>query len=122
MSMSFTMNYKLMIPNLPVRFELGEPLFQAIPLLSNVCADLETASVTFQRLADDPELARAYQEWDVGRRRFHEQKSRGEVRPDGWQRDYFQGRDAVGREAETNHMIKVRPPRVNYGPAAPSSP
>jgi hypothetical protein len=117
MSMSFTMNYKLMIPNLPVRFEVGEPLFQAIPLLSNVCADLEGAAVSYQRLGDDPEMARAYQEWDLGRRRFHEQKARGEVRPDGWQRDYFQGRDALGREAETNHMIKVRAPQVVYGPA-----
>ena len=40
-SMSFTMNWKIMMPNQPVRFELGEPLFQAIPLASNVCADLE---------------------------------------------------------------------------------
>ena len=44
----------------------------------------------------DPELLRAYQEWDRGRRQFHEQKAKGEVRPDDWQRDYFQGRDAVG--------------------------
>jgi hypothetical protein len=115
MSMSFTMNYKLMIPNFPVRFELGEPLFQVIPLVSNLCADLESANVTFQKLADDPELARAYAEWDQGRRQFHEQKARGEVRPDGWQRDYFQGRDAIGRSAETQHMIKVRPPQVVYG-------
>ena len=100
---------------MPVRFEVGEPLFQAIPLVSNVCADLEGAIVSFQRLADDPELSRAYHEWDQGRRQFHEQKARGEVRPDGWQRDYFQGRDAIGREAETNHMIKVRPPQVVFG-------
>jgi Family of unknown function (DUF6065) len=118
-SMSFTMNYRIMIPNLPVRFEMGEPLFQVIPLVSNVCADLEQASVSFQRLSDDPELARAYQEWDLGRRRFHEQKARGEVKPDGWQRDYFQGRDAIGREAETNHMIKVRPPQVKTPYSAP---
>ena len=37
----------------PVR--IGEPLFQAIPLVSNVCADLEGASVTYQKLTDDPE-------------------------------------------------------------------
>jgi hypothetical protein len=115
-SMSFTMNYKLMIPHYPVRFECGEPLFQAIPLVSNVCADLEAASVSFQKLSDNPELARAYAEWDVGRRQFHQQKERGEVRPDGWQRDYFQGRDAIGRQAETEHMIKVRPPQVVFGP------
>lgn len=122
MSMSFTMNYKVMIPHLPVRFEPGEPLFQVIPLVSNVCSDLENASVSFQKLADDPELARVYNEWDVGRRRFHEQKARGEVKPDGWQRDYFQGRDAIGREAETDHMIKVRPPQVIQGPVKPQSP
>ena len=32
-SMSFTMNWKIMVPDQPVRFELGEPLFQAIPLV-----------------------------------------------------------------------------------------
>ncbi len=55
-------------------------------------------------------------EWDQGRRQFHEQKAQGEVKPDDWQRDYFQGRDAIGREAETDHMIKVRPPKVHHGP------
>jgi Family of unknown function (DUF6065) len=120
MSMSFTMNYKIMIPHYPVRFELGEPLFQAIPLARNVCADLEGASVRYQRLVDDPELNRAYQEWDQGRRQFHEQKARGEVRPDGWQRDYFQGRDPIGRAAPTTHMIKVKPPQVHYGSATTS--
>jgi hypothetical protein len=109
-----TMNYKLMIPHYPVRFDVGEPLFQAIPLASNVCADLEAASVTYQRLSDDPELQRTYQEWDLGRRQFHEQKDKGEVKPDAWQRDYFQGRDAIGRQAQTQHMIKVKPPEVQY--------
>ena len=52
-SMSFTMNWKLMIPGLPVRFEVGEPLFQAIPLVSNICQDLEDASVSYQRLSDN---------------------------------------------------------------------
>jgi hypothetical protein len=118
-SMSFTMNYKLMIPHYPVRFDVGEPLFQAIPLASNVCADLEAASVTYQRLSDDPELLRTYQEWDLGRRQFHEQKDKGEVKPDAWQRDYFQGRDAIGRQAQTQHMIKVKPPEVQYRTKAP---
>ena len=58
-SMSFTMNWKIMVPNQPVRFEQGEPLFQAIPLVSNICADLETADVSYQKLTDNPELYRA---------------------------------------------------------------
>ena len=75
------------------------------------------ADVSFQKLTDDPELCRAYHEWDVARRQFHEQKVKGQVKPDDWQRDYFQGRDAIGREAATNHMIKVRPPQVRKGTA-----
>ena len=43
-TMSFTMNWKIMKPGEPVRFEVGEPLFQAIPLVSNACPDLEGAS------------------------------------------------------------------------------
>ena len=101
--MSFTMNWKIMVPNEPVRFDQGEPLFQAIPLLSNVCADLETADVSYQKLTDNPDLYRAYREWDQGRRRFHDQKAAGEVNPTDWQKDYFQGRDAVGRESGTSH-------------------
>ena len=115
--MSFTMNWKIMAPNQPVRFELGEPLFQAIPLASNVCADLEDASVSYQKLTDNPELLRAYQEWDQGRRRFHEQKAAGDVKPDEWQKDYFQGRDAIGQEAASHHMTKVKPPHVRIGSA-----
>jgi len=114
-SMSFTMNWKIMVANQPVRFEFGEPLFQAIPLASNICADLEDASVSYQKLTDNPELFRTYQEWDRGRRRFHDQKASGEVKPDGWQKDYFQGRDAIGREAATLHMTKVKPPHVRVG-------
>jgi hypothetical protein len=121
-SMSFTMNWKIMVPHEPVRFELGEPLFQVIPLLTNVCADLENADVSYQKLADNPDLDRAYREWDQGRRRFHDQKAAGEVNPTDWQKDYFQGRDAVGRESGTHHMTKVKPPLVRGISTALTSP
>ena len=118
-SMSFTMNWKLMTPGQPVRFEVGEPLFQAIPLAGNTCADLESAVVTYQRLSDDPEIHRSYQEWNTGRRRFHEQKVKGEVKPDDWQKDYFRGRDGSGREVAPDHMTKVKPPTIRYHGAPP---
>jgi hypothetical protein len=120
--MSFTMNWKIMVPNHPVRFEQGEPLFQAIPLVSNICADLETADVSYQKLTDDPELFRAYHEWDRGRRRFHDQKAAGEVKPSDWQKDYFQGRDAVGQEAGSYHMTKIKPPQIRGKSTATSNP
>ena len=118
MSMSFTMNWKLMTPGEPVRFEAGEPLFQAIPLRGNACGDLEGASVTFRRLGDDPEMNRAYYEWHQSRKRFHEMKAQGEVKPDEWQKDYFQGRDVSGRELAPSHMTKVKPPQVRFHSAA----
>ena len=115
MTMSFTMNYKITVPNQPVRFEAGEPLFQVIPLLSNVCADLENAEVRYQKLADDPEVSQAYFDWSTARTSFHQAKARNEVKPDQWQKDYFQGRDVAGREAATDHKTKVKPPRILMG-------
>ncbi len=115
-SMSFTMNWKIMTPGVPVRFDFGMPLFQAIPLAGNVCADLERAAVSYQKLSEDPEMTRLYEEWHLSRKQFHEEKARGEVRADGWQKDYFQGRDATGREAAPDHRTKVKPPEVRFSP------
>jgi hypothetical protein len=112
MTMSFTMNYKIMTPGDPVRFEAGEPLFQVIPLVSNVCADLESSDVTYKKLVDDPEMFRAYQDWSDARTKFHQSKEKNEIRPDQWQKDYFQGRDPSGRESPTDHKTKVKPPRI----------
>ena len=114
-SMSFTMNWKIMMPHMSIRFEAGEPLFQIIPLASNVCADIEGASVSYQKLTDDPEVARSYQDWHDSRRQFHEQKSLGEVRPDGWQKDYFRGHRTSQEEVAPQHMTKVTPPPVRFG-------
>ncbi len=119
MSMSFTMNWKVMVPGQPVRFDAGEPLFQAIPLVSNVCSDLETASVIYQKLGDDPEVYKAYQAWNEGRLGFHDLKSRGAVKPDDWQKDYFHGRDALGQASPTVHMTKVKPPAIRFAGQAP---
>jgi hypothetical protein len=122
-TMSFTMNWKIMNVGEPVRFEMGEPLFQAIPLLNNACADLEGASVTYKKLDDDPDVARAYREWDQSRIQFMERSRAGGVKPDEWQRDYFLGRDASGRQAAPVHMTKVKPPNVRYeGSAAAANP
>ena len=112
MSMSFTMNYKIMTPNEPVRFEAGEPLFQAIPLMNNICADLENAEVHFQKLTDDPAMAQEYHDWSTGRTAFHQAKARQEVKPDQWQKDYFQGRDSSGRQVATEHKTKLKPPEI----------
>lgn len=114
MSMSFTMNWKITSLGGPLRFERGEPLFQAIPLAGNLCTDLEKASVRYMKLADDPEVAAAYHHWNESRLKFHQQKEAGEVRADDWQKDYFRGRDVFGREVASGHKTKVTPPVVDY--------
>jgi hypothetical protein len=114
MTMSFTMNWKIMTPDVPVRFEMGEPLFQAIPLLSNACMDLEGASVIYKKMDDDPDVALAYREWDRSRLQFMERSKAGGLKPDEWQRDYFLGRDALGRRIAPVHMTKVKAPKVRY--------
>jgi hypothetical protein len=114
MTMSFTMNWKVAVSRKAVRFNMGDPLFQAIPLLSNICGDLETASVSYQKLNDDPDVSRAYHDWHNARQKFYVQKAAGDVRNDGWQKDYFQGRDMTGRVVAPEHMTKIKPPDVVY--------
>ncbi len=113
-SMSFTMNWRVLRAHEPIRFDVGEPLFQAIPLAGNVCADLEQAEVNYCRLGDNPEVAQSYLEWQQSRNQFHHQKAIGAVRADGWQKDYFHGQDAAGRAVAPDHRTKVTPPPIHF--------
>lgn len=108
---SFTMNWKLAAPGVPVGFEAGEPLFQAIPLAHDVCGDLERAVVREGKLADNPEVAQLYHQWSAARQDFHRRKAAGLVAPDDWQKEYFQGRDPLGRPAAAPHTTKIQPPK-----------
>jgi hypothetical protein len=114
MSMSFTMNWRLTRPGLQVRFDVGEPLFQVIPLVSNLCRDLERAEVTYQKLDTNPQLAAEYNAWREGRSKFHQLKRAGQVKPDGWQKDYFRGEAATGNAAPSGHMTRVAPPNIEF--------
>ena len=114
MSASFTMNWKLTCPGQPVRFEVGEPLLQAVPLAVNLCADLERAAVTYRRVSDDPAMAESYLQWKRSRDGFKQAQRTGEADPDAWQKDYFKGRGATAPAVAGGHMTKVVPPQVRY--------
>ena len=111
---SFTMNWKLTQAGYAVRFDVGEPLFQAVPLTANLGADLEGATVTYRRLAEDPAMYAAYTRWQAARDQFHQAKRDGQVDPDAWQKDYFKGRDMLGRVVTSGHKTKLTPPTVKY--------
>ena len=55
MTMSFTMNWKLMRPGHPVRFEVGEPYFRQCRS-SATSVWTRRASITYRKLDDDPEI------------------------------------------------------------------
>ncbi len=109
---SFTMNWKIMAPNMPIRYEQGEPLMQIIPLAGNMCTDLEGSDVTYRRLIDDPQMLAAYQKWTESRQQFHEAKNQGKVAADSWQKHYFHGKDVTGQEAAPAHDTKFKPPQI----------
>lgn len=114
MTMSFTMNWKLHEVGCPVRFDLGEPLFQVIPLVSNLVTDLETAVVDYRNIDDDAELAVRFKNWDQSRRDFQKRKTAGDVRPDDWQREYFLGIDPTdGSSVSSGHRTKLTPPPIS---------
>ena len=113
MTMSFTMNWKFTAPGVEVRFEVGEPLFQAIPLAGNVGRDLEAAEVKYEKLWKSPEVANAYHEWNIARKEFHNAKTSGAVRVNDWQKDYFRGNGLVDQNVRAGHMIKIVPPTVH---------
>ncbi len=113
-SMSFTMNYRLFTPGERVRFDAGEPLFQVIPMATNVCQDLEDSDVTYMKLGDNPEVEKSYRDWSASRQMFHSQKKAGEVKPGDWQKDYFRGGDQVAPEIKRGHKTKITPPQIQY--------
>ena len=113
MYMSFTMNWKITAPEVAVRFDAGEPIMQMIPLFSDLFADLEAASVTYMKVEDASDIAAAYSRWQQQRREFRERMVAGQT-TEQWQKDYFQGRDMLGRPVTSGHKTRLTPPTVHY--------
>ena len=91
---TFTMNWMLTRPGMPVVFEPGEPICMLVPERRG---DLERLD---PRVADiDDADGAAYLAWSASRWAFNEGLRTGPARPlvEQWQRDYFQGssQDAV---------------------------
>jgi len=111
-SMSFTMNWKIITPGEDIRFERGEPLFHAIPMARNPCLDIEHATVTYRRITDAPELAEVYNKWVISRRDFRTRKTKGELGASDWQKHYFRGVNIEGEPADTEHFTRIATPQI----------
>jgi hypothetical protein len=112
--MSFTMNYKITSSRLPIRFDQGEPLLQVIPIPGALFTNLEEATVTYMKLEKDPEMHHAYQTWNDARLKLINDKKASIAKGDLWQKDYFVGRDIMGRPTVSGHKTKLTPPEIDF--------
>lgn len=112
MRMSFTMNWKVLLPHVAVRFEPGEPIVQVIPFESNVVKDLTESKVNSLRLRDNPRIEEEYNDWSSKRTTLLENQKNG-LDVDAWQKDYFLGKQALGCPIVRGHATKVKYPPVH---------
>lgn len=103
---TFTMNWKLTKPDEMVRFERGEPICMIVPIPRYLLSELHPKKLP---LADSSKEHDGFYRWSHDRDEFHRKIETGdrETIKQGWQRDYFQGRDP-GTEAYPEHQTKLK--------------
>ena len=101
----FTMNWKMTRPG-RVRFQKGEP-FAFLTLMPHT--ELDAVQPRLKSLADDPELARDYRDWQHSRAAFMARLQARDRRAEeaGWQRNYMRGEKPLGGSAH-GHITKRR--------------
>ena len=99
---TFTMNWKITRPGLPIRFDSGEPISMVFPVRRH---DLENMEPEVRDISDDAETAEGYQEWRSSRLFFGEML-RSSSRP-FWQEHYFIGTTPTCK-AFDGHQVHLR--------------
>lgn len=102
---TFTMNWKLTRPGLPVVFERDEPICMVVPQRRG---ELEAFVPSVCSLARAPRLARSFARWSMGRSSFLRdlQQAGSDAQKRGWQRDYLLG-FLPGGERAPQHQTKL---------------
>lgn len=90
---TFTMNWKLTRPGLPVTFPSGEPIAMLVPMVRGA---LEAFTPEIRAVDDDAETAREFRAWRKSREAFLGDLNQpgSEANEQGWQKDYVLGRGA----------------------------
>jgi len=103
---TFTMNWKIDRPNVPVHFPQGAPFCFLMPVPHAV---LEQVEPRFAPMSSDPELEAEFLAWTRSRDSFHAKMREAppQRQADTWQREYFQGRTTLGAQAP-DHRTKLR--------------
>lgn len=98
---TFTMNWKLVRPGVPVTFVKGEPICFIHP---HSILPLESIAAVRRPLADDPEALQAYRQWEGSRESFNADPRRD---PAEWQKFYHAGSMAP---APPTHRTAIKAP------------
>ena len=115
---TFTMNWKLTQPDLPVRFEAGEPFCAIVPQRRY---DLEAFAPRTTSLAEDADLERRFRNWEHSREKVSILKFVSRYgRVEGcdsrtWQKDYFKGRTVDGEPAADHQTTRGLRPFTESG-------
>ena len=102
---TFTMNWKLTRPRMPVTFRAGEPICMVVPVPRGLAEGLDPVRVP---IATDPKVEKEYRDWERSRSQFMvDLERRGtDANRRGWQKHYFKGETQAG-EAVSEHQTKV---------------
>jgi hypothetical protein len=103
---TFTMNWKLTRADLPVIFEVGEPICMIVPQRRG---ELEAFAPEIREVGEEPELAHAYERWGESRERFNRELDvpGSEAQKRGWQKEYVRGITQGGRRVK-EHRTKLK--------------
>jgi hypothetical protein len=102
---TFTMNWKMTTVNVPVDFEIGEPICMITPVKRG---EAENFIPVMRDLSEEPELKKAFEDWSASRNKFNADLARRapEAVESKWQRDYTQGVTPTGQRA-ADHQVKL---------------
>ncbi len=102
---TFTMNWKLTRPRMPVTFKAGEPICMIVPVPRGMAEGLDPVRVP---IASDPTVEKDYKDWERSRSQFMaDLEHRGSAaHRRGWQKHYFKGETQSG-EAISDHQTRV---------------
>lgn len=118
---TFTMNWKLTVPNQPVDFEPGEPICMITPVKRG---EVEGFHPQVRDLATEPELQQAFEAWARSRDQFNADLAspNSEASKEQWQKDYLQGQGPGGLKApEHQTRLTLREFELPQPPTPPPS-
>ena len=98
---TFTINWKITRPGVPIRFEKGEPICMIFPIARG---EIERFVPETRWLKDEPELEARFYEWKRSRDEFNQRRDRS-LRD--WQKHYYRG-ETVREEAFPAHQATLR--------------